>query len=125
MDENELSKIVVDCCYKIHTKLGPGLLESVYEEVLCYELRKNNLNYARQNPVKIIYEEVTLDIGFIADIIVEDKLILELKSVETLKNVHYKQLLTYLKLNNKKLGLLINFNENLIKNGIKRIVNNL
>lgn len=125
MDENELSKVVVDCCYKIHTKLGPGLLESVYEEVLCYELRKNNLNYVRQNPVKVFYEEVTLDIGFIADIIVEDKLILELKSVETLKNVHYKQLLTYLRLNNKKLGLLINFNENLIKNGIKRIVNNL
>ncbi len=125
MDENELAKVVVDCCYKIHTKLGPGLLESVYEEVLCYELRKNNLNYLRQNPVKVIYEEVTLDIGFIADIIVEDKLILELKSVESLKNVHYKQLLTYLRLNDKKLGLLINFNENLIKNGIKRIVNNL
>lgn len=125
MSENELSKIVVDCCYKIHTKLGPGLLESVYEEVLCYELSKNKINYIRQHPVKIIYEEVTLNVGFIADIIVEDKLILELKSVETLKNVHYKQLLTYIRLNNKKLGLLINFNENLIKNGIKRIVNNL
>lgn len=118
-------KIVVDCCFKIHTKLGPGLLESVYEEVLCYELRKNGINYIRQNPVKIIYEEVTLDMGFIADIVVENKLILELKSVETLKAVHLKQLLTYLRLNNKKLGLLINFNENLIKNGIKRIVNNL
>jgi len=125
MSENELSKIAVDCCYKIHTKLGPGLLESVYEEVLCYELSKNKINYVRQNPIKIIYEEVTLNIGFIADIIVEDKLIIELKSVETLKNVHYKQLLTYIRLNNKKLGLLINFNENLIKNGIKRIVNNL
>lgn len=85
MTENELSKIVVDCCYKIHTKLGPGLLESVYEEVLCYELSKNKINYIRQHPVKIIYEEVTLNVGFIADIIVEDKLILELKSVETLK----------------------------------------
>lgn len=125
MTENELSKIAVDCCYKIHTKLGPGLLESVYEEVLCYELSKNKINYIRQHPVKIIYEVVTLNVGFIADIIVEDKLILELKSVETLKNVHYKQLLTYIRLNNKKLGLLINFNENLIKNGIKRIVNNL
>lgn len=125
MTENDISKIVVDCCFKIHTKLGPGLLESVYEEVLCYELRKNGINYIRQNPVKIIYEEVTLDIGFIADIVVENKLILELKSVETLKAVHHKQLLTYLRLNNKKLGLLINFNENLIKNGIKRIVNNL
>ncbi|MBE2227669.1 MAG: GxxExxY protein [Ignavibacteria bacterium] len=125
MSENEISKIIVDCCFKIHTKLGPGLLESVYEEVLCYELEKNNLKFVRQNPVKIIYEDVTLNIGFIADIIVEDKLILELKSVETLKNVHFKQLLTYLRLNNKKLGLLINFNENLIKNGIKRIVNNL
>lgn len=125
MTENDISKIVVDCCFKIHTKLGPGLLESVYEEVLCYELRKNGISYIRQNPVKIIYEEVTLDIGFIADIVVENKLILELKSVETLKAVHHKQLLTYLRLNNKKLGLLINFNENLIKNGIKRIVNNL
>lgn len=125
MTENEIATTVVDCCYKIHTKLGPGLLESVYEEVLCYELRKNGLSYFRQNPVKIIYEDVSLDIGFIADIVVENKLILELKSVETLKAVHHKQLLTYLRLNNKKLGLLINFNENLIKNGIKRIVNNL
>ncbi|MCC6864671.1 MAG: GxxExxY protein [Ignavibacteria bacterium] len=125
MDENELSKIVVDCCYKLHTKLGPGLLESVYEEVLCFELQKCNINFVRQQQIKVIYDEVIIDIGFIADIIVEDKLILELKSVETLKNVHYKQLLTYLKLYNKKLGLLINFNENLIKNGIKRIVNKL
>ncbi len=125
MDENELSKIVVDCCYKLHTKLGPGLLESVYEEVLCFELQKCNINFVRQKQIKVIYDEVIIDIGFIADIIVEDKLILELKSVETLKNVHYKQLLTYLKLYNKKLGLLINFNENLIKNGIKRIVNKL
>jgi len=84
MTENELSKIIVDCCYKIHTVLGPGLLESVYEEVLCYELRKNQLNYRRQLGLPVYYEEVKLDIGFRADIIVEDKVIIEIKSVEIL-----------------------------------------
>jgi GxxExxY protein len=125
MNENELSKIIVDCCYKMHTTLGPGLLESVYEEVLCYELRKHELNYRRQLGLPVYYEEVKLDIGFRADIIVEDKVIIEIKSVEILAPVHKKQLLTYLKITDLKLGLLINFNEVLIKNGIHRIVNGL
>lgn len=125
MTENELSKIIVDCCFKIHKNLGPGLLESVYEEVLCYELTKNNIKFERQKPISILYENVPLNIGFIADIIIEDKVIVEIKSVEIVKAVHHKQLLTYLKLTNIKLGLLVNFNTNLIKDGIQRIVNNL
>lgn len=125
MTENEISKIVVDCCYKIHKTIGPGLFESVYEEVLCYELSKHGLNFERQKPFKIIYENIKLDVGFVADIVVENKLIIEIKSVETIKAVHHKQLLTYLKLTDTKLGLLINFNSNLIKDGITRIVNNL
>ena len=125
MDENELSKIIVDCCYKIHTKLGAGLLESVYEEVLCYELSKHNLRVERQKALPFIYESVRMEIGFITDIIVEDKVIIEIKSVNELAQVHHKQLLTYLKLTNLKLGILVNFNVNLIKDGIKRIVNKL
>lgn len=125
MTENELSKIIVDCCYKIHKNLGPGLLESVYEEVLCYELKKNNLSYERQKSISILYENVLLNVGFIADIIIEEKVIVEIKSVEIVKAVHHKQLLTYLKLTNIKLGLLVNFNTSLIKDGIKRIVYNL
>lgn len=125
MTENEIAKIIVDICFKIHKTLGPGLLESVYEEVLCYELMKNNLSFTRQQGLPVVYEQVQLDIGFRADIIVENKVILELKSVEKLAPVHPKQLLTYLKLTGHKLGLLINFNEALMKDGIKRIVNNL
>ena len=123
--ENKISKIIVDCCYKIHTTLGPGLLESVYEEVLMYELKKHGLNCDKQTNIPIVYEKVKLDVGFRADIIVENKVIIELKSVENLSNVHKKQLLTYLKLTGMKLGLLVNFNVDLIKNGIVRIVNNL
>ena len=125
MSENELSKTIVDLCFKIHKNLGPGLFESVYEEVLCIELNRSNLKYSRQKPISISYEGIPLNIGFIADIIVEDKVIIEIKSVETIKSVHRKQLLTYLKLTNIKLGLLINFNTSLLKDGVKRIVNNL
>ena len=125
MTENELSKIIVDCCYKIHKTLGPGLLESVYEEVLYYVLTKNGLRCVRQMGVPVTYESIEMDIGFRADIIVESKVIVELKSVEKILPVHKKQLLTYLKLTGMKLGLLINFNEELIKDGITRIVNNL
>ncbi|WP_396169706.1 GxxExxY protein [Flavobacterium sp.] len=125
MTENELSKIIVDVSYKIHTKLGPGLLESVYEAVLCYELTKKGLSVERQKPIPVIWEDVYLDIGFRSDLIVENKVIIEIKSVAEISNVHPKQLLTYLKITDLKLGLLINFNESLIKNGIKRIVNNL
>lgn len=125
MTENELAKIVVDACYRIHTGLGPGLLESVYEAVLAKELEKRGLRVQRQQPVPIIWEDMTFDEGFRADLIIEDKLIIELKSVERLAPVHSKQLLTYLRLTNKRLGLLVNFGEALIKDGIKRVVNGL
>lgn len=125
MIENKLSKIIVDKCLKIHRALGPGLLESVYEEILFYELTKSNLKCQKQVAIPIIYENTKMDIGFRADILVENKVILELKSVENILPVHKKQLLTYLKLTNLKLGLLINFNVALIKDGITRIVNNL
>ena len=123
--ENNLAKIIVDACYKIHTTLGPGLLESVYEEVLAYELSKLGLSFTRQQGIEVIYEEVKLDLGFRSDIIVENKVIIEIKAVDELSKLHQKQLLTYLRLTNLKLGLLVNFNEELIKNGIKRIVNGL
>ncbi len=125
MTENELSKIVFDCALKVHQNLGPGLLESAYEECLFYELNKTGVEVQKQKALPLIYEEVKLDIGYRIDIIVENKLILEIKSVEALNDVHFAQLLTYLKLTNCKLGMLINFNVDLIKNGIKRVVNNL
>ena len=125
MTENELSRIVFDCALKVHQSLGPGLLESAYEECLYYELRKTGLNVEKQKPLPLIYEEVKLDVGYRIDIIVENKLIIEIKSVEALNDVHFAQLLTYLKLTNCKLGLLMNFNVSLIKNGVKRVVNNL
>ena len=125
MTENELSRIVFDCALKVHQSLGPGLLESAYEECLFYELRKIGLRVEKQKPLPLIYEEVKLDVGYRIDIIVENKLVIEIKSVEALNDVHFAQLLTYLKLTNCKLGLLINFNVSLIKNGVKRVVNNL
>ena len=125
MNENEIASIIVDRCFKIHTTLGPGLLESVYEEILSYELLKQNLCIKRQYPIPVVYESVNMNLGFRADLIVEDKVIIEIKSVEAIAPVHAKQVLTYLKLTNLKLGLLINFNEALIKDGIRRIVNNL
>jgi GxxExxY protein len=125
MNENQLSGIIISCCLRIHRDLGPGLFESVYEEILAYELAQLDLGYKRQVTVPVNYGKVKLDIGFRVDIIVEDKVILELKAVETLLPVHKKQLLTYLKLTGMKLGLLLNFNEELMKNGIVRIVNNL
>ncbi|MGA3284053.1 MAG: GxxExxY protein [Verrucomicrobiota bacterium] len=125
MTENEISKQIVDAAFKIHTRLGPGLLESVYEAVLAYELGRRGLRAVRQKPIPVIYEEIHLEEGFRADLVVEEKVIIELKSVETIAKVHKKQLLTYLRLSDKKLGLLINFGEDLIKNGITRIVNGL
>ena len=125
MTENEIAKIVVDCCFKIHTTLGPGLFESIYEETLVYELQKRGLKIERQKGIPVFYDEVKMELGFRADIIVENKVILELKSQELLAPVNSKQLLTYLKVTDLKLGLLINFGEALIKNGIHRIVNNL
>lgn len=125
MTENEISKLVVDLCFKIHKQYGPGLFESVYEEIFCYEWSKNGIAFKRQHGVPLVHEEIKMEIGFRADVIIGDKVIVELKSVEALADIHYKQVQTYLKLTNIKLGLLINFNVPLIKNGIHRIVNNL
>lgn len=125
MTENEIAKIIVNLSYDIHVKLGPGLLESVYEEILFYELSKRKLKVERQKAIPVIWEERKMEIGFRADLIIESKVMVELKSVDRIAPVHPKQLLTYLKITNLKLGLLINFNEKLIKDGITRIVNNL
>ncbi len=125
MDENQISKIVVDCSYKIHTTLGPGLLESVYLEILTYELKKAGLKCEKETGIAVRYEDIKLDLGFRADLIVNDLVIVELKAVEKVLPVHKKQLTTYLKLTGKKLGLLVNFNVNLIKDGIERVVNGL
>ncbi len=125
MNENEIAKLVVDAAVKVHSKLGPGLLESVYETVLAKELGRRGLTVMRQVPVPIQYEDLNFDEGFRADIIVEGKVILELKSVEQLAKVHHKQLFTYLKLADKRLGLLLNFGAELMKEGIKRIANGM
>ena len=125
MHENEIGKIIVDAAFKIHKELGPGLLESVYEILLAHELNKRGLKTKRQYPVKIEYDNIIFEEGFRADIIVENKVLIEIKSVEKLNNAHKKQLLTYLKLTSLKLGYLINFSEALIKDGITRIVNRL
>ena len=125
MTENALAKEIVDAAFRIHSTLGPGLLESVYESVLSYELEKRGLSFTRQQPIPVVYDGVRIDAGFRADLIVEDRVIIEIKSVEALAPVHKKQLTTYLKLTDKKLGLLINFHVALIKNGIVRIVNGL
>jgi len=125
MTENEISKIIVNSCYQIHVELGPGLLESVYEEILYSELIEQGLKVERQKAIPVFWKNNKMNLGFRADIIVENKVIIELKSVELIAPVHPKQLLTYLKITGLKLGLLINFNEALIKNGITRIVNKL
>ncbi|MBD0723729.1 GxxExxY protein [Flavobacterium sp. L1I52] len=123
MTENEISKIVFESALKVHKALGPGLLESAYEECLFYELKKYNVRVEKQKALPLIYEEVKLDVGYRIDIIIEDKFIVEVKSVETLNNVHLAQLLTYLRLSECKLGLLINFNVKLLKEGVRRVVN--
>jgi GxxExxY protein len=125
MSENEIGKVLVDAAVKIHSALGPGLLESVYEVVLAKELESRGLSVQRQVPVKIEYEGLKFDEGFRADLIIENKVLVELKSVEQLSSVHHKQLLTYLKLKKLKLGYLMNFGAGLMKDGIKRIVNGL
>lgn len=125
LSENGVAKHVVDAAYRVHTALGPGLLESVYEAALAYELEKRGLNVARQQSIPAFYEEVEIHTAFYADLIVEDRVIVEIKAVETVAPVHKMQLLTYLKLADKRLGLLINFNIALIKDGITRIANGL
>ncbi len=125
MTENQISKIIVNKCFQIHKSLGPGLLESVYEETLFFELANEKLNCVRQRGIPVVYKNIKMDLGFRADIIVENKVIIEIKSVEALAPVHFKQLLTYLRITGLKLGILVNFNEALIKDGLKRVVNNL
>ncbi len=123
MTENDISGIIVDCCVKIHKTIGPGLLESVDEEILSHDLKKRGLKVEKQVGIPVLYDGLKMDLGFRADILVEDLVLVELKSVETVLPVHKKQLLTYLKLSGKKVGLLINFNEDLIKKGITRLAN--
>ena len=126
MTANEISKIALDVAFDIHKKLGPGLLESVYETIMAYELvHIYNLRVSKQKGIPAVWKDMKLDLGFRSDLIVENFVLVELKSVEALAPVHYKQVLTHLKLTGLKLGLLINFNEELLKTGIKRIVNNL
>ncbi|WP_224981797.1 GxxExxY protein [Geomonas agri] len=125
MNENEIASVIVDASYKVHKTLGPGLLESAYETVLAYELQQRKLMVSRQQALPVVYESLVLDEGYRADLIVDKKVIVELKSVEKVIPVHKKQLLTYLRLSNMKLGLLINFGDNLIKDGITRVVNHL
>jgi len=125
MTENAIAKEIVDAAFRIHTTLGPGLLESVYQTVLAYELGRRGLRTMSQQPIPAVYENVRIDTGFRADLVVEDKVIVEIKSVELLAPVHKKQLLTYLRLADKRLGLLINFQVALIKDGITRMVNGL
>jgi GxxExxY protein len=126
MTINEISKIILDVAFDIHKKLGPGLLESVYETIMEYELiHIDKLKVSRQRGIPVIWKEMRLDLGFRSDLIIEDLVLVEVKSIEAIAPVHYKQVLTHLKLTGLKLGLLINFNEELLKTGIKRIVNNL
>ena len=125
MTENEIAKVIVDVAFKIHSSLGPGLLESVYEVVFFHALRKRGLNVERQVPVPIVYDGIEFEEGFRADLIVEGKVIIEIKSVEEIALVHKKQLLTYLRLMDKRLGLLINFGAALIKEGISRVANGM
>jgi GxxExxY protein len=125
MSENELATIAVDVAYQIHTRLGPGLLESVYQAIMLHELRKRGLFVEFEKPVPVVWDEIELEVGFRADLIVEHKLILELKSVEQIAKIHKKQLLTYMRLTKCRLGLLINFGAELIKDGISRVVDKL
>jgi len=123
--ENELAKLALDICFRIHRLYGQGLFENVYEEIFCYELSKEDVYFERQAPIELIHENIKLEAGFRADVIIDKTLLIEFKSVEALANVHFKQVQTYLKLSNLKLGLLINFNQVYLKDGIHRIANNL
>ena len=125
MTENEVAKEIVDVAFKIHSSYGPGLLESVYEAIMVHELGKRGLTVTRQQPIPLVHENIRMGVGFRADLIVHGKVVVEIKSIEMIAPVHKKQLLTYLRLTEKRLGLLINFNVELIKNGISRVVNQL
>lgn len=123
--ENDLSNIIIGEAIHVHKTLGPGLLESIYESCLFHRLSKTGLHIEREQPIPVVFEDVKLECGYRADIIVENKVIIEIKAVESLNDIHKAQVLTYLRLTNIKLGLLMNFNVLFLKDGIKRIVNNL
>lgn len=125
MTENEIAKNVVDLAVRIHKTLGPGLFESVYEAVMVYELRKQGLQVVNQSPIPVLWQEIRLEVGFRADIIVNNLVLIELKSVTALADIHRKQTLTYLRLTNIKLGLLLNFGDTTMRNNIERVVNGL
>ncbi len=125
MSENDLAKIAVDLCFRIHQQYGPGLYESVYEEIFCHEWLKTEIDFKRQQGIPLVHETIRMDVGFRADLILGNKLLVEFKSVEKLAPVHFKQVQTYLKLTNLKLGLLVNFNEVLIRDGLRRVANKL
>ncbi len=124
MTENEITEVVIGCAIKVHRSLGPGLLESAYEECMDYELRKTILQIERQKPLPLIYEEVKLDCGYRLDFMANEKVIIEIKYVEALNDIHFARILTYLRLSGCKVGLLINFNVLKLTNGLKRVVNN-
>ena len=121
-DIEAIFKIILDCSFKVHSELGPGLLESAYEECLFYELMKNGLKVEKQKALPLIYDDVKLEIGYRVDLFVENLIVVEIKSVEALNEIHLAQILTYLKLSNCKLGLLVNFNVKQLKNGFKRVI---
>jgi GxxExxY protein len=123
MTEDELSNKVIGIALKVHSNLGPGLLESAYQECLFYEIKKAGFSVEKEKPMPLIYEEVKLDCGYRVDLLIENKLVIEIKSVDALNNIHLAQTLSYLKLGNFKLGLIINFNVAHLKNGIKRVIN--
>jgi len=125
LTENEIGRIIVNCAFNVHRNLGPGLLESTYQACLAYELRMAGLAVQVETALPVIYQEVKLECGYRLDLWVENKVIIEVKSVDALNDVHLAQILTYLKLSNNHLGFLINFNFPRIKNGIRRVVNNL
>lgn len=122
MDENQISKVILDCAFKVHTNLGPGLLESTYKECLAYELHKTGLNVEKEKALPLIYEEIKLECGYRIDLLVENKVVIELKLVDAINDVHIAQTLTYMKLSSCKLGLLLNFNVKSLKHGIKRLI---
>ena len=123
MQENEITDLIIGCAIKVHRSLGPGLLESAYEECLCYELSKTGVGVERQKPLPLIYEEVKLECGYRSDIVVGNKVVVEIKSVDSLADIHMAQVLTYLKLSKCKVGLLMNFNVLKLTDGVKRVVN--
>ena len=123
MIENDLSKIIIGCAIEVHKQLGPGLLESAYQECLYYDLKQAGLKVQKEKPMPILYKNVKLDHGYRIDLLVEEKIVVEIKTVEVFNDVHTAQVLTYLRLGNYKLGLLLNFYVTVLKNGIKRIIN--